>query len=111
MTQGSGESSEVIGLIRKHAAGSQFRVSQHAQQEMAEESISLDDLLNAISNGEILEEYPNHRRGACCLLYGKDASRRDIHVVCTMGRPLLIIITVYLPKPPKWISPTQRSQK
>jgi hypothetical protein len=44
------------------------------------------------------------------LVYGIDQSGRDIHVVCTTAQSRLIIITVYLPVPPKWVSPTQRGK-
>jgi hypothetical protein len=94
--------------IRAHAAADELLVTQHAQQAMVEENILLDHVLHAIGNGQILEDYPDHRRGACCLVYGVDAIGRDIHVVCTTAQPRLIIITVYLPLPPKWASPTQR---
>ena len=57
-------------LIKSQAASGDYRVTQHAQQEMAEDEISLDDVLEAIRDGEILEHYPEHRRGACCLVLG-----------------------------------------
>jgi len=47
-----------------------------------------------------LENYPRHRRGACCLLCGYTADRRPFHMVCTTSRPRLNIITVYGPRPP-----------
>ena len=102
---------EILTQIRTLAAQGSLRLTQHAQQEMVEEAIRLDDLLHAISTGRILEDYPDHRRGACCLLHGIDADNRDIHVVCTTTQPMLIIVTAYLPKPPKWITPTQRRSR
>jgi hypothetical protein len=98
----------VLESIRQQAATESVRISQHAHQEMVEELIRLEDLFQAIAGGQILENYPEHRRGACCLLHGIDSAGRDIHLVCTTAQPMLIIITAYLPKPPKWISPTQR---
>ena len=87
-----------------------LRVTQHAQQEMAEEEILLEDLLEALrsSSGQLLENYPEHRRGPCCLVNGYTQAGRALHVVCTTAVPLLIVITVYEPKPPKWITPTRR---
>jgi hypothetical protein len=99
---------EVLSRIRALAAAGTLRLTQHAQQEMVTEGIRLDDVLYSISVGTILENYPDHRRGACCLLHGVDADNRDIHVVCTTSLPTLIIVTAYLPRPPKWITPTQR---
>ena len=102
--------SMILDTLRSQAKSQQIRVTQHAQEEMTQESILLDQVIQAINTAQILENYPNHRRGACCLLHGVDATGRDIHIVCTTSRNLLIIITVYLPTLPKWVSPTQRSK-
>ena len=92
--------------IQVHADN--VRITVHAQQEMVEESINLDDVYEAVRIGKILENYPEHRRGACCLLHGRTCDGKPIHVVCTTVFPQLIIITAYLPKLPKWVTPTQR---
>jgi hypothetical protein len=102
-----GDDAEILEFIRAKATSQDLRITQHAHEEMTEEGILLDHILQAISNGEILENYPDHRRGACCLLHG-DADGRAIHIVCTTSGSTLIIITVYLPLPPRWTSPTQR---
>ena len=99
---------DVAERIRAQAARGNFRITQHAQREMAEEGIILDEILQAIAVGEVLENYPEHRRGACCLLHRRTADGRHLHIVCTTAQPVLIIITVYEPKQPKWMTPTQR---
>ncbi len=98
----------VLERIRAQADVDNIRITQHAQQEMAEEDITLDEVLEAIVTGQVLENYPEHRRGACCLLNGLTKKGRPLHIVCTTVRPVLIIITVYEPKPPKWTTPAQR---
>ncbi len=94
--------------IRAQANAENIRVTQHAQQEMVEEDIPLNEVLEAIATGQILEDYPEHRRGPCCLLSGLAQDGRPLHIVCTTARPVLVIITAYEPKPPRWITPTQR---
>jgi hypothetical protein len=96
--------------VREQAASGAFRLTQHAQQEMVEEEIPLDAVLDGIGSAEVLEDYPEHRRGPCCLLNGMTRQGRPLHIVCTTAHPVLIIITVYEPKPPKWVTPTQRRQ-
>ena len=96
--------------IRTQAETDQIRITIHAQQEMVDEDISLDQVRQAIANGRILENYPQHRRGPCCLVNGRTESDRPLHVVCTTAQPVLIIITTYEPKPPKWLTPTQRGR-
>lgn len=97
--------------IRLLARQEKIRVTQHAQQEMIEEEITLDQVLEATSTAQILEYYPEHQRGACCLIYGQTNRKRDLHIVCTTAQPVLILITVYEPKLPKWVTPTQRRKK
>ena len=98
----------LLGQIKDQVKQEDIRVTEHAQQEMVEEDISLDEVIEAIIDGEILENYPDHRRGSCCLVYGRTEVSRPLHIVCTTSQPLLIIITVYEPRPPKWLTPTQR---
>ena len=98
----------MLTRIRAQAAAENVRVTQHAQQEMIEENILLDDVFEAVAAGLILEDYPKHRRGACCLINGLTQDGRSLHIVCTTAQAMLIIITTYEPTPPKWITPTQR---
>lgn len=98
----------VIERIREQARAENVLVSQHARQAMADEGFTLDDVLHALARASMLENYPDHRRGACCLIAGITLAGRHLHVVCSTTRPQLILITVYEPKPPKWNTPTQR---
>lgn len=98
----------LLARIKSQAEAGAFRVTQHAQQEMAEEEITLDEVGRAIRQGEILEHYPEHRRGACCLVNGCTDGGCPLPLVCTTAQPLLILITVYEPGPPKWPTPRER---
>jgi hypothetical protein len=91
----------ILARIQLQAQNENLRVTQHAQQEMIEDDVPLDEVLQAIANAQILENYPAHKRGACCLLSGNTRRGRPLHVVCTSELPTLIIITVYEPKLPK----------
>jgi len=106
--RGAVELASALSRIKSQTAAGAFRVTQHAQQEMTEEDITLDEVLAAVQRSEILEHYPQHRRGACCLLVGFTEKGRPLHIVCTTARPLLILITVYEPKPPRWVTPRRR---
>lgn len=97
-----------LAKIQAQASEENFRITQHAQVEMDAEEITLDEVLAAIAGGQILEDYSEHKRGPCCLLYGRTHRGRHLHIVCTTAKPRLIIITVYEPLPPKWVIPTQR---
>ena len=104
------ELDEILEGIRRRVRAGRVRVTQHGHTEMVDESITLDDVFEAIESdtAQILENYPTHQRGACCLLGGETEDGRPVHVVCTTENPTLIIITVYEPMPPKWLTPTKR---
>ena len=103
------EPDSVLTRIIEQARSGQVRITQHAQQEMVEEEILLDEVLEAIVKSKILEDYPDHKRGSCCLLGGATRTGRPLHIVCTTALRVLVIITTYEPLLPKWLSPTQRS--
>ena len=105
------EGEVVLARIRAQATARAIRITDHAREEMEEEAIVLAEVLEAIANSQIIENYPDHRRGSCCLLSGITAQRRSLHIVCTTSLSLLVIITVYVPGPPKWVNPTKRSIK
>ena len=88
----------------------EVRFTLHAHQEMVAENFGLDEVSAALSHGELLEYYPEHKRGACALFNCATPDQRSVHIVCTTDNPVLIVITVYEPKLPKWLTPTQRNR-
>lgn len=95
--------------LQQQSFDDKLRITIHAYQEMVEEDILYDSIREAISNGRVIENYPEHQRGSCCLVCGK-SGKRYLHVVCTTSLEVSVIITVYEPKPPKWITPFQRGR-
>jgi Domain of unknown function (DUF4258) len=76
--------------IYAQAATENIRITQHAQQEMVEEDITLDEVLQAIARGQILENYPEHRRGAYCLLNGHTQNSRLFTLYVRQHDPCLL---------------------
>jgi hypothetical protein len=94
--------------IKASVKKDEFVLSQHAHEERQAESISIDDIKTAILNGEVIESYPEDKRGESCLILGY-SNVRPIHIVCGRAKiGWLKIITVYIPSRPKWITPKQR---
>lgn len=98
----------IVSRLRQQAAADLFRVSVHAHQEMVEENILLSEVEKVLLRATVVENYPEHKRGPCCLICRQTAAGRYVHVVCTTSLDLAIIITVYEPKPPKWVTPFKR---
>jgi len=78
-------------------------VTQHSRRRFSERSISIDDICNAIDNGEIIEDYPEDYPFPSCLILGK-SGRRVIHLVASIDDGLIYLITAYVPDPMKWES-------
>ncbi len=94
--------------LKEQATADIMRITAHAHQEMVEEDISMDEIREVLIDAAVVENYSEHKRGPCCLLCRKTSRERFIHVVCTTSLEYAIIITVYEPKPPKWITLFQR---
>ena len=103
-------SSETItDRLRRQAKADRLRITVHAHQEMVEEDISLGDVIGVLCQATLVENYPDHKRGSCCLVCGQTRVERYLHVVCTTSLDIAIIITVYEPKLPKWATPFERA--
>ncbi|MGC9194012.1 MAG: DUF4258 domain-containing protein [Syntrophobacteraceae bacterium] len=109
MTQSDKARIEMV--IRALAGDRALKFTIHAHQEMVEEDITTSELLSSLADCILLEDYPDHKRGACCLVCGKTKNGRYLHTVCTYGYPEAIIITTYEPKPPKWETAFKRRMK
>lgn len=98
-----------IREIKEKIRHGEYEISYHAEKERYAEDITIADIEAAIFNGEILEDYPNDHRGPSCLVLGY-SQNRPIHIVCCYTTTKWIrIITVYLPKPPKWTNERTRT--
>jgi hypothetical protein len=85
-------------------------VSHHADQERMNDRLSVHEIETAIVSGRILESYPDTGRGASVLIAGFADSGTPIHVVHGERAESGVIVTVYIPWPPKFADPFQRSK-
>jgi len=97
--------------IREQVVKRQISFTLHAQQEMTNDKVKVAELLGMLQECTMIEDYPDYRRGPCCLVGGLTSAGRYLHAVCSTTLPELVIITVYEPKRPKWETPFQRGKK
>lgn len=78
---------------------------QHAIKRMFERGITEIDIDTALSNGKVIEDYPNDYPLPSCLWLGYVGSK-PIHIVFAENQQTheRIIITVYEPNPVQWSS-------
>ena len=97
-----------IEKIRRKAQRGEFQLTYHAHLERQEEGIEIAHIKETLMSGEILEDYPDDPRGHSCLVLGYSEGRA-IHIVCGWTKTdWLLVITVYIPRPPKWTDPRTR---
>lgn len=81
-----------------------FIMSIHADNASRLREISVDEIVQTILSGEIIEDYPDDKYGPSCLIFGYTEAERPLHVQCTYPtRDPLRIITTYQPDPNRWI--------
>ncbi len=76
-------------------------LTQHSRKRFAERGIRVDDIVFALKTGQIIEQYPDDTPFPSCLILGY-SGERALHVVVSIDKELIYIITAYAPSPEKW---------
>jgi len=98
-------------FIRSEIKKQNYEISLHADDERIAEGLTVVQVESALSNCEIIEQYPDDPRGESCLALGFTTARRPIHAVCGMNPSgHLILVTIYMPTMPKWKDAYTRNQ-
>lgn len=93
----------MIAEIREKISGGRFEFSKHAVDQSIMRNIGVEEIREAVSTGEIIEDYPDDKYGPSCLVYGRTDLGRPIHIHCSYpARDYLKIITVYEPDTESW---------
>ncbi len=59
---------EIALRLREQAAADHIRVTIHGHQEMVAEDISYEVVGEVLQKSRVIENYPDHQRGPCCLV-------------------------------------------
>lgn len=88
----------------QEAATERLLFLPHAVTQMSrpDRMISTDGIEDVVWNGEVIEDYPEDRRGHSCLMLGFDERGRALHVVCAPKAEYLAVITAYRPAADLW---------
>ena len=72
----------IIEICRKFAE-EQSEFSKHAVDQSILRQIRVQEIREAIANGQVIEDYPEDKYGASCLICGLTQAQRPIHVQCS----------------------------
>ena len=76
-------------------------LTQHSRKRFSERGIKILDIVNAIENGEIIEDYPEDYPFPSCLILGQTEDK-VIHIVASISEGMIYLITAYIPDPERW---------
>lgn len=92
---------EIIESIKNR----RIRITDHADEEAYNDTLSLEEIYSSVLTGEIIEQYPDDKPYPSCLIYGKNIKNEPIHSVWAYNieTKASVLITVYRPDPDRWI--------
>ena len=101
----------MIERIKKQVQAENYRFTIHGFERCVERNISPDEVKYAILSDEVIEDYPKHKYGPSCLIYGVTKEGRILHVQCSIDP--VWVITVYDPtlNPDEWKADFKRRIK
>jgi len=97
--------------IAKLGKESSLRWTSHILERLFQRNIRTDDVKNALTNGEIIEQYPTDYPFPSCLVLGYTLEGRPLHVVCGSNGTELWLITAYFPNPNEWTEDFRQRSK
>ena len=106
----TGEQLMDIDEIKARIRAGRYVYSQHAEIERRADGLTFAQIEEALLSGEILEQYADTGRGESCLIVGF-AGDIPIHSVCGWRGERAALITVYIPRAPKFVDPWTRGER
>lgn len=95
----------MIDQIKRYIVDRKYRLTFHAEVEREADKIFISEIEEAFSSdrSEIIEDYPEDKRGHSSLVLGFANEGLPIHMVCAIHEDVLVIITLYRPDPELWV--------
>lgn len=97
--------SDFLDAIRHLIAIGYVRISEHGYDELAEDGLTVKELLDGIDEAQIVEEYPDYPKGRCILLLQNDKHGDPVHVLWGIPKGYdkpVVLVTSYRPDPKRW---------
>ena len=105
--------SDILDKVRELASRGEVRISEHGYDELAEDDLSVRDVVTGLPEAVALEEYPDYSKGPCVLVLQRTASGGPVHAVWGIpggaGTPA-VLVTAYRPDPSRWSDDFTRRQ-
>jgi hypothetical protein len=102
-----------IEVIRQRIRDDHYLIKSHAVVHALKEGFDRQDMVDAVLDGMIIEDYADNKRALIC---GRTSlsPKVDIylHVVCEYADPVCVeFVTAYIPDEQEWESPPFRRRE
>jgi hypothetical protein len=86
-------------------ASGDVRISEHGYDALADDGLTVDELLAGVAGAVVVEEYPDYPKGAAVLVLQRMADGTPIHAVWGIPRGYnrpVVLVTAYRPDSNLW---------
>ena len=105
------EESKTYLKIKRLIDEGEILISSHGYDELADDGITVSEVLHTVEEAIVLEDYPDFGKGPAVLLLQKDKNHKPIHTVWGIPRGRqepAVLVTAYRPDPKLWSSDFKR---
>jgi hypothetical protein len=97
--------SQTFEQIRKLVVQEQVQISAHGYDELANDDLTVREIIAGASDAVMIEDYPEYHKGPCALVLQKDKLGNPVHVVWGLPKGAqapAVLVTAYRPDPARW---------
>ncbi len=91
-----------IELLKRINRPEQIAITEHARIRLVERGITVNDIIECINSGEIIEQYEGDKPLPSCLILGMTENNSYVHIVVSCDGEWIYLITAYYPNSDIW---------